>query len=231
MIGQLFQLLDPLLEAIYTTAAREAPKVVAAVLLVLLSWALARTARWVTRRAARAEWLERLLHRSGIISGLVEPSLAEPRRIVAGVIYWCILIAGAASALAVVSEHAAAQLAAVILILLPKLLLAFAIITAAWWLSGYWARSVLIWLANEGMESPWWWAAAVRISVVAAGIALASETTGFATTLVRSSFLILLAGGTFAAAQALAPILRSHLEARRSQGHHKAQEEDDRLLR
>ena len=63
-------------------------------------------------------------------------------------------------------------------------------------------------MANEGINYPWRWAALVRVSVLAGGIAIASEVTGFATVLIRTSFLILLAGSTYVAAQAILPLIR-----------------------
>jgi hypothetical protein len=213
VIDLLWQALQPFQATTYETATHLFPRVLAALLLLIFAWIIAKIARWMTRRAARAEWLERMLLRSGVLQGLVEPSRTETRRLVENTIYWCILLSGAAAALAVVSDQVAARLATLVLIQLPNLLLAFAIITTGWWLGGYWARSVLISMANEGVPYPWRWAAVIRIAVVATGIALASEATGFATPLIRTAYLILLGGGTLAAAYAAVPMLRAHFRS------------------
>ena len=232
MIDTLIQALHPMHAAISASIAAFAARLLGALLMMLFTVSVAGAARWVARRAARTEWLERLLLRSGILSGLVEPSLAGSRSAVASTLYWSILIAGSTATLAIVSEQAAKYLVNLILILLPNLALAFAIIMAAWWLGSYWSRATLIQMTNEGVTAPWRWAAAVKLSIVAAGIALACESTGFATTLVRGSFLILLAGGTYAAAQAVIPIFRAHLEEQLLPGRGKMHNPiDDRVLR
>jgi hypothetical protein len=103
-------------------------------------------------------------------------------------------------------------LVAFVLVLLPNMLLGVGIVLGARWLGSYWSRSTLIWMANEGIRHPWRWAALVRFSVLAGGIAIASEVTGFATLLIRSSFLILLAGITYVTAHSLLPLIRVYLE-------------------
>jgi len=199
--------------AFYGAVSGVLPRLIAAALLLLGSWLVAASARWAMNRAARTEWVERLLIRSGVLSGLVEPSLAASRRFVADVIYWSILLGGAAFALALLSDPFASRLVAFVLVLLPNMLLGVGIVLGAWWLGRYWSRSTLIWMANEGIHYPWRWAALVRFSVLAGGIAIASEATGFATLLIRSSFLILLAGITYVTAQALLPLIQIYVES------------------
>lgn len=133
---------------------------------------------------------------------------------------WCVWIAGLASAGAVFSWQ--------IEIRLPGLLAGLALFAGSWWLGNYWYRSALIWLTNEGIPFPWRWAAAGRIAVVAAGVALASESTGFATTLIRNAFLILRASAALALAQASSPLLRSLWSSRAVTTHHSS---DDPLFR
>lgn len=230
MIELLSRALAPIAESIYPSVHRLAPRFFGALLLIVLAWAVAGSARWAARRATRTQWLVRLLLRSGVLSGLVEPSLAQSRRAFANGIYWCVLLAGFGSVLALLSDRVAARLAELVLILLPNLLLGVVIILGTWWLGRYWGRSVLIWMTNEALPHPWRWAAAARTSIVFAGIALASELTGFGTALVRSSFLILLAGATFAIAHASLPLLRSHLASFSAPDETK-QQSDDALLR
>lgn len=160
------------------------PRLFAAILLLLLTWACARPARS------------------------------------APVIYCSIWLAGLASAAAALDSRVAPRLGGI--------LAGLGMFAGSWWLGNYWSRSVLIWMSGEGIPYPWRWAALVRIGAVAAGIALASEATGFATTLIRNAFLILLAGVTAAAVFAALPHLRTLWSA-----NHGAQgrEPEDPLLR
>ena len=153
-----------------------APRPMAVVLMLLVTWACARVVRSVA------------------------------------VFYWCVWLAGLASVGALLDSRMEDRL--------PGMLAGLGLFAGCWWLGDYWSRSVLIWMSNDEIPYPWRWSAALRIAVVSAGIALASESTGFATPLIRNAFLILLAGATLTLAYAVSPLLRvlwstSHATARR----------------
>ncbi|MEO8026012.1 MAG: hypothetical protein ABI823_06045 [Bryobacteraceae bacterium] len=210
MINALLERLEGWKALIYPEVNQVAPRLVGALVLLVLAWIVATGVRWAVRRTEGIGPVERLLVRSGILSGLVERSLAEPRRATANALFVCILAAGGVAALAVISEPVATVLGTMMVTVLPSVLLVFAIISVAWWAGRRWSQSALIWMTNEGVACPWRWATFIRIAILMGGIALASECTGFARPLIRDSFLILLAGGTFAAAQALVPPLKAH---------------------
>lgn len=203
--------LDPFLARVTPALDGLLPRAILVTVILLIAWLLATAARWATNHAGRIEWLERVLTRSGVLSGLVEPSLASSRRFAGDLMYWCILLTGFSFALAAWSESLAVRLGGLLLVVLPNSILAAILILGASWLGRYWSRSLLIWMSNEGIALPWRWAAVVRLFTIAAGIALASEATGFATGLVRPSFLILLAGCTVAVTQAALPVIRLHV--------------------
>jgi hypothetical protein len=184
------------------------PRLFAAAVVFFSAWCVAGIARAIARRAVRAVWLEALLSRSGLLSNLVDPSLFEPRRLVISALYWAILLTGAALGLAILNEDLALRLAEEIAIGMPRILTASLVLIASFWLGRYWSRSTLIWLTNEGVAMPWRWASLVRVSVIAIGVALASELTGFASALIRPAFLILFAGVVFSLTYALLPTLR-----------------------
>lgn len=177
----------------------------------MISWLLAAAARWCLRRVGRTDWIARLMSRTGLLTGLTELSLDELASRAGRIIYWLVFMLGAALALATVSEYAARRLLEFLPVLLPKALNALCVLWASKWLAGYWSRSTLIVTANEGLPYPWRWAGFVRAGTLFAGIALASELTGFGTLIVRSAFLILLAGTVVLCILVLAPVLRAHL--------------------
>lgn len=211
MIESVANSLDPVQSMTLSALHGLLPRMGMVALMLLITWVVAAGARWATNHFGRIEWLERVLTRSGVLSGLVEPSLSASRRFAGDLMYWCIVLAGSSLTLAAWSDSVAGRAAGVLLVVLPNAVLAALLILGASWLGRYWSRSVLIWMANEGIAFSWRWAALVRIATIAAGVALASEVTGFATGLVRPSFLILLTGCTYAVSQATLPILRLHL--------------------
>lgn len=127
------------------------------------------------------------------------------------VAYWMVILAGGASALGILNEYAAARLMELILVHLPMAVLAGIILWAFRWLAGYWSRSTLVAASNEGLPYPWRWAALVYAGTIFTGIALVSELTGVATSLIRSAFLIVLAGIVLLCVLALTPVLQVYL--------------------
>lgn len=180
--------------------------------LVAMSWLFAASLRGFLRKAGRTDWLARLLNRSGLLAGLVEPSLGQVRTIAGRAVFWAVLLAGLAAALSIAAEDAVAELAGPVLAVLPKAVFAALVLGAFRWLAGYWSRSVLVAAANEGISFPWRWASLVYAGTIFAGIAIVSELTGVATILIRSAFLIVLAGVVLTAVLVLAPALGARLE-------------------
>lgn len=176
---------------------------------VVASWILAIVLRWLVRRAGRAEWLQGIIIRSGAFAGWIDPSAESIRIFFGNLVYWVVLLAGAAAGLSIVSQQAAERLAEIGLVHFPKALLAAAVLGSGHWLAGYGSRAVLIAAASENLGCPWRWAAAARAGIMFTGIALASELTGIATMLIRSAYLIVLAGCVLLAVLAVAPALRA----------------------
>lgn len=197
---------------------------IAAASVVVMSLVLATAFRWFLRRAGRTDRVARLLNRTGLVAGLVEPSLDQMRSIVGWAAYWIVNLAGFLLALSIFSNYAAARLMELILAHAPKTILGLAVLWVFRWLAGYWSRSTLVAAANEGVPYPWRWAAVVYAGTIFVGIALASELTGIATSLIRSAFLIVLAGVVLLCVLSLAPGLKAHLSSRESKATERAGE-------
>lgn len=171
---------------------------------------LARSLRWLIRRAGRTEWLSTLMSRSGFLAGWVDPSAQSIRTLAGNSVYWLTLFAGVAIALGTLNQQMADRLTELGWVHLPKGLLALVVLASGKWLADFGSRSVLISAANEGLRFPWRWAAAARAGLLLTSIAMASELTGVATLLIRSAYLIVLTGCALLAVLVLAPVLKEH---------------------
>ncbi len=188
-----------------------------ACLTILAAWALAASLRWLLLRAGRTERIATIMARSGFFAGWLDPSAQSIRDFTGTATYWSTLSVGIAIALATLSREAAERLSELGWIHLPKLLLAAVVLGLGQWLAGYGSRAVLIGAANEGLRFPWRWAAAARAGTLFTGVALASELTGIATLLIRSAYLIVLAGCVLLLVLALAPVFRAHFASQASE--------------
>lgn len=182
-----------------------------ATLVFAVSVLLAASLRWFLQTTLRIDWIARTLNRSGLLAGFAEPSLDEAKMMAAGAGFWIVVLAGFATALSILNASAAAWLVKTSEVHLPKILLASFVLGTSHWLGGYWRRATLLAATNEGLPYPWRWAALVYAGTIFTGIALVSELTEVATSLIRSAYLIVLAGAVLLCVLALAPALKSHL--------------------
>jgi hypothetical protein len=182
-----------------------------ACLTILAAWALAASLRWLLLRAGRTDRIATIMARSGFFAGWLDPSAQSIRDFAGRATYWSTLSVGIAIALATLSREAAERLSELGWIHLPKLLLAAVVLGLGQWLAGYGSA------ANEGLRFPWRWAAAARAGTLFTGVALASELTGIATLLIRSAYLIVLAGCVLLLVLALAPLFKAHFASHASE--------------
>jgi len=144
--------------------------------------------------------------------------------------YWAILLIGLLTALSAFDSRLTSRIIEGIVLLFPKLLTATAILVAGLWLAQYFGRSTLVWAFNEGLPGPRRLAAAVRVVIVLAALAIAADQLDFGRNVLLAAFVLLAGGVVLAASLALGLGGRDAVRRCFEDKEAHSQEQDDRSL-
>ncbi len=218
MIEALQFIIGGALERVWALIKHDLPPLLAALIILSISYLLARLARWVIHRGFKGIEVDAWLRNSGVSSMLDQTGGLHASRAAGQIAYWVILLLGGITALNVFGSQITTRLADWVTLLLPRMVAAGAIVLGGFWLAQYLARSVLVWAVNEDLPSPRRLAAGVRVLIVLATVAVASQTVNFAGPVFLASFILILGGLMLAAGLAVGlgarDSVRRHLEPR-----------------
>jgi hypothetical protein len=203
MITSLQRVLERALELLSSLIATYLPALLAGLAILLVAWVTAVLARWLLTRIFRGVAVDRFLRQSGIASLLSRSGRLRATPLVAAAIYWAILLIGLLTALSAFDSRLTSRIIEGIVLLFPKLLTAAAILVAGLWLAQYLGRSTLVWAFNEGLPGPRRLAAAVRVVIVLAALAIAADQLDFGRNVLLAAFVLLAGGVVLVASLAL----------------------------
>lgn len=194
----------------------------AAMVLLCITYLAARSAHWVLSRAFKGEAVDRFLRLSGIAFLLDRSGRLRATRIVAEFTFWSIAIAGLMLSVSVFDTNLSARIVNAVVFLLPKLVTAGLILLSGAWLSLYCSRSVLVWAVNEDLPSPRYIALSVRVFVFFVAVVVAADQLDFARSVFLAAFIIILGGAVLTASLAIGigagRSMGSFIERKRQQG-------------
>jgi len=203
MIGTLREILQQSLHRLAATATAYVPPLLAALVIFAAAWLIATVVRAVFLRLTKTAWLDRFVVESGLSSLFGRSRPLETAPLVAGVIYWMILLVGLLTGLNAFNTALTTKMVEAVVFLLPKLVAAGLILLAGVWLAQYLARSTLIWAVNENLSHPRQLAMAVRVMVVFVSVVVAADHLNFARTVFLAAFLLVVGGLVLAGSIAL----------------------------
>jgi hypothetical protein len=183
-------------------AARTLPSVFAVLLFLLLAAVAAFIVRWLARRACERLHLDARLRAWGVAAPDAAGRL-PPSRMVAGVAFWSVLVAGGFFALSAVSAPAMTRLSIELVQYVPRAVVALAILGAGLAGARYVERGVLIGAVNMGFQFARLAALAVRWLIVVFVVAVALEQARLGSGVVQLAFGTLFGGLVLAFALAL----------------------------
>ncbi len=152
-----------------------APRVLAALTLVLVGWAVAAIVRSVLARGMRAMGVDRRCARWGLTATLERAGIRRPPSEIAGrFVFWVLIVVGLLMGIDALEVPATAGLVAAAMRFLPNLLVAVFIFVIGWLLAHFLAQTVLIFVVNAQMAGGPMIAATVRwlVYLFAGGVAL-----------------------------------------------------------
>jgi phage-related holin len=232
MLRTLQEILEKSAERLYVQSTTILPSLLAAAVILVISYVVARGCQWAIRRVYHAVALDRFLSDTGVGSMLGRYGERPAGHLAASSVYWLILLMGALTALSVFDTNLSRQIVEGTVFLFPKLVIAGLILLAGFWLARYLSRSVVVWAFNEQIPHPRRWATAVRIVIVFVAIVVAADTLNFAREVFLAAFIIGVGGAVLTAALAFGlggrEAISRALEARRSE--RQEEREEDRTL-
>ena len=181
------------MEEVLRATARILPSILAMLLFFVLAAVLATVARWVVRRACERLSLDQRLREWGVVTPDRDGRPA-PSRLVAGLSFWAVLLAGAFLGVSALNAPAVASLSMRLVEYLPRAVLAIVVLGAGLAAARFVERSVLIGAVNMGLESARVVALGARWLVVLLAAAGALEQAGMGSDVVTVAFGALFGG-------------------------------------
>lgn len=219
MIETMKKVLESTLENLTNHITTYLPSILVALVFIVGSWLVAVALRWLLYRVFKGPAIDKFLRQSGI-AFMVDPSgRLRATRLVAESVYWCFLLAGLLSGLAVFETNLTTQIVQSIVFLLPKLIIAGVILLGGGWLSRYLGRSLLVWAVNENLPGARRMAVAVHVIIMFVAVVVAANQLDFAKDVFLAAFIILVGGSALAAGLAFgigaSSAVRDFLQARK----------------
>jgi hypothetical protein len=180
-----------------------APRLLAAVTLVLVGWILAAVARRLTVRILQAADLDARCRRWGLTATLNRSGVRQPPTVLLGrLIFWTIFVVALLMGIEALEMPATAGLVAAVLRFLPNLIVAALVMVIGWLLANFLGQAALIGAVNAQVAGAPLIAGAVRwlVLVFAGGAALTQL--GIAREMVLLAFGIAFGGTVLALALA-----------------------------
>jgi hypothetical protein len=194
MLTTLRQILEGALERLNLYATNILPPLLAALVVLLIAYAAALSARWLLYKIFKGTAIDKFLRQSGVAFMLDRSGRLRATRIMAEAVFWGFLLAGIMTGLSIFDTNLTTQMLHGVVFLLPKLFTAGIILLAGAWLSLYLGRSLLVWAVNEDLPSPRRIAMIVRVLIVFVAVVVAADQLDFAKSVFLAAFIILVGG-------------------------------------
>jgi hypothetical protein len=183
--------------------ASVAPRLLAALTLALVGWAVAAGVRRLTIRCLQAVDLDGRCARQGVTATLGRAGIRWPPSVMVGrLAFWVVLVIGLLMAIEALEVPAAAGLAPVVIKFLPSLLVALLVMIIGWLLANFLAQALLIFVVNAQLAGGPVLAGALRWLILLFAASVALTQLGIAREMVLLVFGILFGGTVLALALA-----------------------------
>lgn len=160
------------------------PKLIGALLILLVGWLISRAIRAILRRLLERAGLDRLVERAGMGAAMREAGYSTSA-VVAGIVYWIALLITFLLAAEALQVEALTELLSGLISYLPLVVVAIVILVVAAAIGAFLADLVRPWADQRGIG---WLAPASRWAVVIFGVVAALNTLRVAETVVNTVF-------------------------------------------
>jgi len=194
---------DPMREMLSRVMAY-IPVLLGALVILLVGWLVARAIRWATDRALRALRFDAAAERAGIPEILRKGDLQiSPRGLVTGLVFWLVMIMVFVMVVNALGLPQASAVLAAVFAYIPRVIAAVLVLVLGMFVAMFVGRIAHVAAAKADMPHPGILSGVARWSIIIFAGAIALSQLGIAPFLVSTSFNIILAGLSFAAALAI----------------------------
>jgi hypothetical protein len=173
-----------------TAVALFVPRLIAALIIIAIGWAIAAAARAGVRRLLLWVRFERFAQRSGASEMLRRAEMPPADALIASFVFWVVLIGFLVSAVDALEFRTLDGLVQGFLLFLPRLVVALVILALGFLVGNFVWRAALLASVNAGLPSARLVSSALRLLVIALSAAMALEQVGLATSVVLTAFAI-----------------------------------------
>jgi hypothetical protein len=190
MIRQIAEALAASWANFATGVALFVPRLLAALIIILVGWVLAAAVRAVVRRLLAWVSFDRLIDRAGATEMLHVAELPRAEVLMTEIAFWVVFIGFVLSGVDALQFQALDGMVAGFVRFVPRFVLSLVILAFGLLIANFVWRATLLAAVNGGLPSARIVAGAMRLVVVAISIAMALEQLGLRTTVVLTAFAI-----------------------------------------
>ena len=179
------------------------PRLLLAMVILLVGWVLAKAIRLLVAKALRAVNLNVLTERAGIDRFLHQGGIrTDTVGILAGLVYWLVTLAALMVAFNSLGLSNVTDLIGRVALFIPKVIVAVLILALGAYFAKFIDNTIIAYGRNVGLDDAEFFGRFARYAILVFVVMIALEQVDVASELVRESFLIILAGVVFALALA-----------------------------
>jgi hypothetical protein len=195
-------LLEPL-QAVVAQIVAFLPRLALAIVIILVGWLIAKTARFAIVKALRAINMNVLTERAGLDGFLEQGGIERDTVDIFGLlVYWLVVFAALLAAFNTLGMNYVTELIRQVVLFVPRVMVALVILAFGAYFARFVAGAVMAYCRNVKMQDGDLLGRLAQYAILAFVVLIALEQMQIAGDIIRMSFLVVLAGVVFAFALA-----------------------------
>ena len=191
------------LRVMWTNAVGFVPNLLAALVILLVGWIVARVVRYLVQRALKVVQLDKVSEKVGINDALKQANLFTlPSQMVAKLFYWIVIVLALVMAVNAVKLTVATELLSRLLLYLPNVIAAVFVLVLGFFFGNLVRGLVQTALGGTKTVDPEVAGKAAQVAIILFAAAASLEQLRIATTLITNAFTVTFAAIAFALALA-----------------------------
>lgn len=193
-VGRSYLITDPLRE-MFTRIMEYIPVILAAVIILVIGWMVAKAIRLILEKGLKAVHFDRLADKAGITKALKDGDFnISASEIISGLVYWLVMILVLVMTADALGLPQASILLAGLFGYIPMVISAVLVLVVAIFVAGFVSGIVRMAATNANLPNPQLLSGICRWAIIIFAITIALSQLGIAPLLVSSAFNIILGG-------------------------------------